>query len=120
MLRKSFEIDDVNWRNQAVPIEPSQGGLFGTDQKIPVLVPLSRAQEYKGSLDDFFKSPQATRMNVDPILAQDVLNTLKAERGITGTNYSKSFEQDFWGTYKQAHNDNMTQQGISRPIPEPA
>lgn len=113
-----FNIDDVNWRSQTyseVNTLPMAGAMG------VMVAPTRLAQrQYAGTLDDFFKTADAKKLGVDPILAEDVLNTLKQERGVSGTNYSKSFEQDFWGTYKQAHADNATQQGISRQIPEPA
>ena len=59
-------------------------------------------------------------MNLDPVLAEDILADMKRKQGITGTSYSKSFEADFWNTYQKSHNANRTQQGVSRPIPEGA
>lgn len=98
-----FNIDDVNWRDMS-PSSKDVLGVTGALLTNPLAAPLAlfltnpaftQKKSYTGSLDQFINSPEAKSKGVDPVLAEDVLNTLKRERQITGNNYSKSFEQDF-------------------------
>lgn len=79
-----------------------------------------RKRQFSGTLFEYIHSPEAAKKGIDPVLAEDILKDMKKQQGINGVYYSKSFEADFWDTYQKAHEDNATQQGISRPIPEPA
>lgn len=78
LLRKPFNIDDVNWRNQVyseVNTTPMAGAMG-----VAVMPTRLQHRQYDGTLDNFIKSADAKKLGIDPVLAQDVLNTLKAEK----------------------------------------